>query len=177
LTEWHQRIEEPIMTSPDSLLLAITPANSLVHVARAAELLEHVVDEDVVVEDAGGQALDWEFYDIVGIKQVVTRNDEGRATGFEPAGQDLGPKFREFLVDRIMVFQAKVQVLLDRQHADGRWVDDLAAGDPFVRFRAPVVTGELADVLTALEVLGASKPPGQPDRGSWLHNAWHAVVG
>jgi hypothetical protein len=167
------------MANPDPLILAITPTNSLVHVARAPALLEHVVDETVAVEGRGEQAPDWEFYDTTGIRQVITRGEDGRAVGFEPAEQavDPGPKVREALVDRILVFQAMVQVVLDRRHAEGFYDADIAAGDPHVRFRAPVVSGELGDVLAALEVLGASKPPGQPDPGSWLHRAWHAVVG
>jgi hypothetical protein len=164
------------MTGPEPLILAITTTDSLIHVGSGPDLLPHVGQEAADYEAIGQTPPDWEFFDITGTELRLVRDDAGHATGFEPADPqagDPGAAFRALLVDRIGVFQARAQVVLDRKQAAGDY-----DGDPEARLRAPVVSGELRDVLPALQVLGGrAKPPGEPDPGSWLHNLWHATFG
>jgi hypothetical protein len=165
-----------MVPGPEPLILAITTTDTLIHVGRGADLLPHVAQEKSDYEGTGQTPPDWQFYDAKGADQQLVHDGEGHPTGFEPvdpSAPDPGDAVRALLVDRIRVFQARVQVVLDQRIADGDY-----EGDPEARRRAPVVDGELTDVLAALEVLGGrAKPPGEPDPGSWLHNLWHAAFG
>ncbi len=149
-----------------ALVLAITPQDNLLHVGTAAALLGHLHEED----------LDLEFYDATGqrlrpVKDAATGKTDGLVP--DPEAGSPGAADRQLLIDRIDVFQARVQVVLDRRMAEGYYDPD---PPPWVR--APRVDGELKEMLLALDALDGSLPdPTEPDPGSPLHNLWHATFG
>lgn len=165
----------PETAETQTQLLAITPDDRLVHVGMSAPLLVHVVEEEKQALQNGEPTPDWEFYDSEGRVHILVRDATGKATGFEidPTAPEPTDESRILLVDRLAVFQERVQLVLDRQIADGKF-----EGDTIPRRRTPQVRGELQDVLTALEALaGATPDTGEPHAGSWLHNLWHAAFG
>lgn len=146
-------------------IVALTVDDRLLHIAPAAEVLTHLQQE------AGPNvALDpstWNFFRKDGIPLVLqTDSTTGGATLVEdttkPPPEDLD---RQLVLDRIDLFLARVQVVLDRE---------LKKGISSTHTRVPRLTGDLPDVVTGLAaVMTVPQSTSQPHIRDFVHNLGH----
>jgi len=163
------------MTTPEMSVLAITPENTLLHVASATEVVAHLEAE--VLGPGNGAAPSMDFFDGTGrTLSLVTDPETGAVTLQVDASQpDPEPLTRQLVVDRIDSFLAQAQVVLTQELLHGT--------TPGLE-RVPRVQGDLTDVLATLaEAEGPLPVIPQPgtntlfNAGSPLHNLGHRVFG
>lgn len=137
-----------------TIVLAIATDDRIMHVGPAFTVLDHVR------EGTDPPPADLEFYDASARRLTVV--------GGDLAVDHATPALDErFLLDRIDVVQARMQVALDRHPL----VPD-TEGDR-VLTRLPRVSGELPEVLTLLAVLNGDLPAvSDPDPGP----PWHLIA-
>lgn len=162
-------MNSPAAPEPELPVLAITASNTLLHVAPAAKVLEHIDAEDGIAEE-GMPLPDWEYFDATG--RPLDRIEENGVSVLR-ADETLpepGELERRLLVDRIDVFLAAVQVLLTSDLVDGIIPEHI---------RVPRATGDLREVLVGLAaVMSLPADVTEPDiRQDWLHNFGHRLFG
>lgn len=138
----------------ETIVLAIATDDRIMHVGPAFALLDHVR------EGTDPPPADLEFYDASARRLAVV--------GGDLAVDHATPALDErFLLDRIDVVQARMQVALDRHPL----VPD-TEGDRVIT-RLPRVSGELPEVLDVLAFLGGDLPAANdPSSGP----PWHMVA-
>lgn len=155
--------------APELPVLAITGSNTLLHVALAAKVLEHVDAEDDIAEEGVPQP-DWTFFDATGRPLERVEVDGVSLLHADPTLPEPGELERRLLVDRIDAFLAAVQVLLTSDLVDGIIPEHI---------RVPRATGDLREVLVGLAaVMSLPVDVTEPDiRQDWLHNFGHRLFG
>jgi hypothetical protein len=156
------------MTEPEpERVLAITEDNTLMHVAAPAALLVHVDAENDPA--SGDPPIEYEFYDPDGTRLVRVDSEEGAYFETSPTAAEPTAAARQLLVDRTDLILARAQVIRDEQVMN-------SPQPPTDNLRVPRVTGELPEVLRALEAIFASTETA-PHGADWVHNVIHRIFG